>query len=137
MRLFQRFENNLTKGTSGEYGIVVYDGQRSQHYTMAHRLLRRMQVFNPVPSMGAAGYAAGTYRMMPVTRILGDPVIRDSREDVFLQMADVMAYALLRKDNPPTHPVSVRYSVAQMFDVLTSVWLRQAHGPDPQGVVRA
>ena len=103
---------------------------------MAQRLLRRMQVYNPVPSMRAAGYAAGAYRMMPVSRVLGDPFIRDSSQDVFIQMADLMAYALLRQDNPPTHPVSLAQGIDQSFRRLPLLWLRAASTFDPQGVVR-
>ena len=131
-RLFQRIENNLTNATSGEFGLVIYDGMQAQRRTMAQRVLRRMQVFNPVPS----SVNPGSYRMMPVRRILGDPLIRDSQDDIFIQMADIMAYALLRQDNPPTHPTSVRHGIAGAFGQLTDLWLKAASAGDPQGVVR-
>ena len=131
MRLFQRFENNLTKNYKSEYGLVFYDGTEGQHGTMAQRLLRRMQVYNPVPSM----IHRGTYRMMPIRQLLGDPTIRDST-DSFIQLADMMAYALLRQDNPPSHPVLVAHGIGQAFNRLSDLWLTAASKFDPQGVVR-
>ena len=133
-RVFQRIENNLTNATSGEFGLVIYDGQQAQHNTMAQRILRRMQVYNPVPAMASAGHKG--YRDMPLQRLLGDPLIRDSEDDVFIQMADIMAYALLRQDNPPTHPVSVRHNISSAFANLPNIWLLAARRGDPQGVVR-
>ncbi len=130
-RLFQRFENNLNHAR--EYGLVIYDGTEAQSRTMARRILRRMQVFNLVPSM----LYPGTSRAMPVERILGDPAIRNSSDDVFLQMADLMAYSLLRKDRPPKHPILVAHGIKNAFDRLDKIFLTVAHRPDPQGVVRA
>jgi hypothetical protein len=128
--LFQRIENNLAN--TGQLGLVIYDGEEAQRRTMARRLLRRMQVYNPVPSI----VIPNTYRQMPVRRILGDPIIRDSADDVFIQMADMMAFALLRQDNPPKHPLLVTSGVAQAFGRLQDVWLTAASRKDPQGVVR-
>lgn len=135
-RLFQRIENTLSHTETRHHGLIIYDGQRTQHHTMAQRALRRMQVYNPVPSMTSVGYPPGHFRMMPVRQVLGDPLIRDSSEDVFLQMADMMAYALLRQDNPPNHPVSVKYGIGQAFTRLPDIRFRRAAYNDPQGVVR-
>ncbi len=130
-RLVQRFENNL--GHVRQFGLVIYDGREAQSRTMARHILRRMQVFNLVPSM----FLDSGPRAMPVERILGDPAIRNSSDDVFLQMADLMAYALLRKDRPPTHPELVAHGIENAFDRLDKIFLTVAHRPDPQGVVRA
>lgn len=130
-RLFQRFENNL--GHVRQHGLVIYDGSEAQSRTMARHILRRMQVFNLIPSM----LYPGTSRAMPVERILGDPAIRNASDDVFLQMADLMAYALLRKDRPPTHPELIAHGIKDAFDRLGKIFLTVAHRPDPQGVVRA
>lgn len=126
----QRFENNLTK--TGNYGLVVYDGQKSQQRTQVRRALRRMNVYNPVPSI----LYRNTYRNLPVVSILGDPFVHDSEDDVFIQMADMMAFALLRQDNPPTHPVAVGKGVAHAFNRLPDIWLTAASRTDRQGVVR-
>jgi hypothetical protein len=129
-RLFQRVENSLIR--SGEFGIVVYDGQEGVSRTMARRLLRLMQVYNPVPSR----VYPGTYRNLPLRMLLGDPFMRDSKDDVFLQMADFMAYALLRQDNPPQHPLVRTRGVQEAFGRLDRIWLREASRSDTQGVVR-
>ncbi len=131
-RLLQRFENNLNKVSPSEYGLVIYDGQEAQHRSMAQRLLRRLQVFNPVPSM----IYKGTYRDMPIKRILGDPMIRDSADDIFIQLADLVAYALLRQDNPIVHPISVKHGIPRSFSHVSNTWLTVAARGDPQGVVR-
>jgi len=129
-RLFQRIENNLIK--IGAHGLIVYDGQDNQHRTMARRILRRMNVYNPVPSI----IYPNTWRNLPLQRIVGDPFPRDSAHDVFIQMADVMAFALLRQDCPPLHPVTVAAGVQHAFGRLPDIWLRPASRTDPQGVVR-
>jgi hypothetical protein len=128
--LFQRVENNLMK--SGQFGIVVYDGEEGVSRSMARRLLRLMQVYNPVPSK----LYPGDYRDLPLQRILGDPFMRSSHDDVFIQMADCMAYALLRQDNPSTHPIVREGRVNEAFSRLENLWLTAASGTDRQGVVR-
>lgn len=128
--LFQRIENNLTK--TGNYGLVIYDGQEKQSRTMARRIIRRMHIYNPVPSI----VYANSYRNLPVNRILGDPFMRDSADDVFIQMADMMAFALLRDENPPTHPVPFAAGVQHAFGRLPDIWLKAASRTDPRGVVR-
>ena len=137
VRAFQRVENNLKAVSQqqgrAEFGLIVYDGQTGQRRTMAQRILRKMQVYNPIPSK----IIAGTYIAAPVDHILGDPFIKDSRDDVFIQMADVMAYALLRQDNPPKHPTSWQYGINNAFVGLANIWHLPASRHDPQGVVRA
>lgn len=136
LRAFQRVENNLVHVSQqqgrDEFGLVVYDGQTAQRRTMAQRILRRMQVYNPIPSR----VVAGTFLAAPLRHIIGDPVLRDSADDVFIQMADIMAYALLRQDNPPSHPVSVQYGIQTAFSRLPDIWLTAASASDLQGVVR-
>ena len=51
------------------------------------QLLRRMRHFNPVPNKGGDG----TYRQIPLTTLVEDPVHRDSRHSYFIQLADVNA----------------------------------------------
>jgi hypothetical protein len=130
-RLFQRIENNLTQ--IGHYGIVFYDGFEGQSRTLARRILRQMQVYNPVPSW----IYPGTYRQMPLRRILGDPAIKNSSDDAYLQVADIMAYALLRHDSPPTHPTPLAHDIQHAFGRLSGLCLKAAHRADQYGVVRA
>ena len=130
MLLFQRIENNLTK--TDNYGLIIYDGQETQRRTLARQILRRMNVYNPVPSL----FGVSSFRNLPVKRILGDPFNRDSADDVLIQMADMMAFALLRQDNPPTQPVTLAAGVQSAFARLPDIWLRAASRSDSQGVVR-
>jgi hypothetical protein len=95
--LFQRFENTLIFGNfpgshRNDFGTVFTDATGGMQLV---RLMRRMNVYNPVPNMGGTGY-----RMMPLSRIIEDPHAKDSAEALAIQMADVCAYFLHQRFKP-------------------------------------
>ena len=54
----------------------------------------------------------------------------------FIQLADCVAFALLKREVPPT-PVISKYGIDQMFDsTLTGICFRPAAPRDPFGIVR-
>lgn len=107
--LLQRLERFTTKGRHDI--MVVHDEGDSAAIRKLARKARRA---------GSAGSAFGTGSLSrPATRLLDDPVPRDSRQSYFLQLADLAAYAAFRKEFPP--PVRPGLVVpATMWDELGS-----------------
>lgn len=93
------------------------------------RLMRRMNVYNPVPHMGGGGY-----RMLPITKIIEDPHPKDSAEALAIQMADVCAYFLHQRFKPNSY--IRRQSASLYFDRLLPVLNLRASHTSPLGIVQ-
>lgn len=124
-RALTRLQVTLEK-TLGARAVLILD-QGKDH--IIRGLARRLAVYNPVP-----GRFGGKVDV-PLTRVLGDPLFADSRYDYFLQAADAVAFALLKREEPPT-PNIAKYGIDRMFDTLDAVLCRVAHPEDPRGVIR-
>jgi hypothetical protein len=126
----QRLHNSLDRGgylcQDNDYGLLVTD---RTHDDELRRLMRRMRAFNQVPSQ----YAGLSPRRILVTRMIDDPLPRPSAHSYFLQMADLAAYALARRDFP--RPTLKKLGFEAYFDILDPVLLKAASGHDPQGIV--
>ena len=89
-RLLQRFDTYVRKtGGAEAHGLVVADGVEDIE---VRGLLRKMRVFNPVPSR-----FGGKSRNLPTRRIIEDVVPRDSRHSYFVQAVDAVAHVLYRR----------------------------------------
>lgn len=113
--------------------LVFADEGRETEITKA---LRKMSVYNPIPSvLGDWGDGTKT-KNIPVQRVIEDPVFKKSHQSYFIQLADAVAYALLKREVEPTPHVK-RYGIDRMFDAtLTGVCHREASKSDPLGIVR-
>lgn len=113
--------------------VIFADEGREYEITKA---LRKMHVFNPIPSQ-LGGWASGSYtKNITTDRIIEDPVFKRSDRSYFIQLADCVAYALLKREVPPT-PVIARYKIDEMFeDILSGVCYKAASPRDPLGIVR-
>lgn len=99
------------------------------------RAVRRMHKFNPIPS-SRGGWPEGKTRNIVVERVLEDPVFRSSRESLFIQLADCAAFALLKREAPPT-PNIEKYGIHNFFEqCLAGVCYKPACHSDPLGIVR-
>jgi hypothetical protein len=87
--LFQRYENFLL--SKKENGVVYIDGHEDGGLT---RVLRKMRIYNPIPSQYGRGY-----RRIEVRNILEDPSFRDSADSYFIQLTDIVAYLARLRDN--------------------------------------
>jgi hypothetical protein len=97
--LFQRLENTLKYGNfpgghRGDYGIVLTDNTDGRKL---QRLMRKMNVYNPIPHMAWAGPGA---RNIPILRVIEDPHPKDSKDSYFIQASDTAAYFLMQKFKP-------------------------------------
>jgi len=112
--------------------IVADQGQESE----IRKAYRRMTVFNPVPSK-LGGWPSGEYKNFPLQNIIEDPVFRESGLSMMIQLADCVAFALLKRESKPTEFI-LKYEIHTMFDeCLASKCNKKACAKDPLGIVRA
>lgn len=113
--------------------IIFADEGRETEITKA---LRKMSVFNPIPSrMGDWGDGTKS-KNIPIERIIEDPVFKKSHQSYLIQLADAVAFSLLKREVEPT-PLVKRYEIDKMFDrSIASVCFRPASPKDPLGIVR-
>ena len=134
VRAFERMVNrvNRTLESWGSYAVLISDKGNEIAYT---RLLRRMNVFNPIPSaFGVWADTGDRFRNIPITRIIEDPFFKDSRQSYFLQLVDFAAYSLLRRERPLAS--KNKYGLNTAFPILQPILVIEANRRDPEGVIR-
>lgn len=130
--LFERMLNriNRTLEASNAYGILICDeGNEKQIITQVRRLKKK----NPIPHTRDLGKSGS--RDVPIDRIIEDPLFKSSHSSYFIQLADFVAYALLRCEHPtPTTLAKTR----QAFDRLDKSLVKIAFARDPKkkGIIR-
>ena len=113
--------------------IIIADEGREAEITKA---LRKMHVYNPVPSRFGVWQSGEPAKNIVTERLIEDPVFKKSHQSYFLQLADCVAFALLKREVPPT-PNVLRYNLHQMFEAaLKGVCFLPASRSDPLGIVR-
>jgi hypothetical protein len=113
------------------HAIIVSD--EGKDYTW---LLRKMGVYNHIPSKYGSWPQGEMTRNITTEYILEDIFFRDSARSYFIQMADFCAYALLRSEHPI--PSKTKYGLDKAFDLLKPICTPQCFGKDPRklGIVR-
>ncbi|MCA9202570.1 MAG: DUF3800 domain-containing protein, partial [Planctomycetales bacterium] len=97
------------------------------------RALRKMHVFNPIPSRYGVWPTGSKTKSIVVDHIVEDPVFKASERSYFIQLADCVAHALLKRESRPTARVE-KYGVDKMFDKnLKGVCFKAASQSDPLG----
>ena len=129
-RLLNRI--NTSVAADGRYAHLIFDegGER-----MVRRLYGRLRSRNPVPSRYEAWEDGQATKDIPIERIIGGPSFRSSQGDDLLQMADLIAHALLKQEEEPSQRVK-ELGIHLAFGILDSSLNRRASRTDPQGVVR-
>jgi hypothetical protein len=113
--------------------VIVADEGREREIT---RALRKMGVYNPIPSRIGTWDDGSRTKNVPVERVIEDPVFKKSHQSYFIQLADSVAYSLLKRETVPT-PNAKRYGIDKMFeDTLAGVCWKKASRFDPLGIVR-
>lgn len=114
--------------------FIIADEGHEREITTA---LRKMHVFNPIPSRYGAWPTGTRTQNIPTVRIIEDPVFKHSHRSYLLQLADFVAFALLKREVTPTNLVK-KYGINEMFEeALSHVCFRKASPRDPLGIVRA
>jgi hypothetical protein len=122
-RLIQRYDTFLKKCKGN--GVIISDDSDEP---ILRRLLRKMRVYNPVPSK-----YSGYYNPV-VTNIVEDIFFRQSKHSFIIQVVDAIAHSLYRKEYPKGS--LKKYGLQYLFDSLTPLLLKEASPKDLQGVVR-
>ncbi|MGE0542268.1 MAG: DUF3800 domain-containing protein [Dehalococcoidia bacterium] len=128
-RLLNRIQRCLLD--RGRYGVLFFDAARERQ---TRRLMRKLRVYNPIPS-AYGSWPEGLTKNITTDRILRDPVFVNSHEDYFVQLADFVAHALLKREEPPSDRV-LRYRLHEAFEALDPILNKRASRKDPLGIVR-
>jgi hypothetical protein len=127
----QKIEERL--GQYRPVALIFADEGRELEITKA---LRKMSVFNPIPSMVGDWGGGAKAKNIPIQRVVEDPVFKKSHQSYFIQLADAVAFSLLKREVVPTPHVK-RYEIDRMFEkCLRGVCYRPASRFDPLGIVR-
>jgi len=122
-RLLQRYDNYLKHEKSS--GIVITD-QTDEN--LVRYLLRKMRVFNPIPSK------FGGIVQCITDNIVEDPFIRNSQHSYFIQTTDIIAHCLYRQEYPKGS--LKKYNIQSFFKLLEPIILKEASPIDKFGIVR-
>jgi len=134
MVTIERIQNRINTSCKdqGRYAFLVFDEGKENRVT---KVYRKALVFNPIPSKFDAWEDGQQWKNIPPKNIVGGPAFRSSKSDYFIQLADFVAHALLKKDEKPTKRVA-KYSINKAFDILNLTLNKKASESDPKGVVR-
>ena len=136
-RLLNRI--NASVKAAGRHAFLIFDEGKERMIT---RTYRRLRIFNPVPSRYERWDEGERTRNIPVENVIGGPAFRNSDSDHLLQMADLIAHALLKQEEPVPRACLVLdtgvedMGIREAFSILDCVLNRKASAQDPQGVVR-
>lgn len=131
-RLFNRIQTNVSRTQPPSHALVIFDKGKEQQIT---KLSRRLAVFNYIPSQYGAWPGGAKAKNIATERIIEDPIFRESRDSYFLQLVDFVAFALLKREVPPS-PFVLKWGYHQLFDRLKNVVCKAACATDPLGIVR-
>jgi hypothetical protein len=131
---FERLLNriNRTMESWNSHALLICDQGNETEFT---QMVRRMGVFNPIPSRYGVWLDTGNMsRNIPISRILEDPIFKVSAKSYLVQMADFCAYALLQKERPL--PSKKKYGLHKAFLRLQPICVLAANPRDPMGIIR-
>ena len=129
-RLLNRI--NASVKAAGRHAFLIFDEGKERMITRAYR---RLRIFNPVPSRYERWEEGERTRNIPVENVIGDPAFGSSDSDHLLQMADIVAHALLKQEEEPVPRVE-NLGIHDAFSILDKALNRRASRQDPQGIVR-
>jgi hypothetical protein len=132
--IFERLMNriNRTLETWNNRAVLISDEGKEG---FLNRLRRRMAVYNPIPSKYGRWQATDEVtKNIPIHRILEDIFFKDSAHSHFIQLADCVAYALLRREKPIAS--KSKYGIDKTFDILKPVTIKITNPSDPDGIIR-
>ena len=122
---------NTSAAGAGRHAFLIFTG----HEEPITRLYRRLRVHNPIPSRYEVWEDGSPTRNIPLARVIGGPAFRSAEDDYLLQLAGLVAFALLLQEQGAGRGGEGR-DLARTFSILDHVLNREASRRDQQGVVR-
>ena len=107
---------NTSVASANRHAFLIFDEGRED---MVARLYRRLRIRNPVPSRYEAWEDGEHTKDIPIERVIGGPAFRSSDSDHLLQMADLIAHALLKQEEEPS-PRVARLGIDRAFGSSTA-----------------
>ena len=129
-RLLNRI--NTSVESDGRHAFLVFNERGEE---MVGRFYHRLRNCNHVPSRYDVWADGQPTRDIPIERVIGGPAFRDSHSDHLLQMADLIAHALLMQEEESS-PRAAGLGIRRPFRILDRALNRKASGRDPRGIVR-
>lgn len=131
---FERLLNRINRTAQAENtnALLICDEGKEAIYT---KLRRRMGTFNPIASQFGVWADTGEQKKnIPIDNIIEDPFFKKSHQSYLIQLADFVAYALLRRE----HPIESKslYGIHEAFSRLDTVLFRKATRRDDEGILR-
>jgi Protein of unknown function (DUF3800) len=131
--VFERMMNRINKTMESWDSRALLISDEGKDFTS---LVRRMGVYNPIPSRYGTWPDGSPTKNIPLDRIVEDLIFRDSAKSQFIQLADFCAYALLRSEKPLAS--RSRYGVNRAFDLLRDICVKECYSADRRklGIIR-
>ncbi len=117
---------------AGSHALAIFDEGKEREI---RRLVRRMSVFNPIPSAYGGWQNGASMQSIVLDRFIDDPFFKSSAASYFLQMVDFSAWALLKREVAPS-PFIARMKYEKAHKLLEPICFRKASKSDPLGIVR-
>ena len=135
MQLFEWMLNRIERTLKelNAQGVLICDEGNEQKLTT---LVRRLKKVNPIPNKAEFDMQGiGHDRNMPFENIIEDPLFKTSKSSYFIQLADFLAFSLLRNEKPLPQTLA---KVNTAFDQLDKVLVKKAFSTDrrKKGIIR-
>lgn len=131
-RIFERLLNRIQRTVKewDDFAFIISDPGKEGSY---RKLLRKMGVFNPIPSAYGVWQDTGNAtKNIPTDRIIEDIFFKDSASSYFIQLADFCAFALFRSEEILVS--RSKYNLHKSFDILAPICLPEVFKKDPRGL---
>jgi hypothetical protein len=124
-KLFEYILNRIYKRLEKDnaYGLLICD-EGSENRLVS--IKRRMSKKNKIPLKLIPGQVLD----VPIKRIIEDLLFKKSNDSYFIQIADMIAFALMRNKHPLEKTL---LQVQKAFDNLDKILDKKAFGKDPRG----
>lgn len=129
-RLIQRFENTIRyRNFNGpvnpdDRGIMIADRTDDKQLRL---LVRRMRRYNPIPNI------TGGYRNLTLDYVIEDPIMRESKDSLLHQMADVVSYCARQLYEPNAY--MKKKGGHKFYERLDTALVKRASKNHPLGIV--
>jgi len=118
--------NNTLKANNA-YGVLICDEGNENQLTS---VVRKMKKENHIPDRLDMYGHNSSKRNIPLDRIIEDPLFKTSKSSYFIQLADFLAFSLLRNEKPGEFTMN---SVKNAFENLDKSLVKVAFKGDKRG----